>query len=183
MHTYLFKLTNKPLYLISKLTIELAKTIDKPNEKRPLAFYRFETDCASAKVFFEKNNSVRLRRTEYLRFVLNLENLEGNLKEIFFAIKLHKIKPDSTIESAIVLLERVLIEIAQGLTGKQISGYAARGKKTITHARKMIHLAKIGASDKDNFIENLKFSNIYGNLDKCFQIIEDLFEMITQIKK
>lgn len=137
--------------------------------------------------FFNQKLSSMENSSSYLQITKGLKDISALMENISFELSFHKIELNRTLKTLLLDLERTLILLSKLIiSNKQTSKNSALSieiKQIFAQSVKEIKLAKTDISnDKDNFIENLKFSSIYNRMESCFIATDDISEAILSIQ-
>ena len=138
--------------------------------------------------FFNQKLSSMENSSSYLQITKGLKDISALMENISFELSFHKIELNRTLKTLLLDLERTLILLSKLIiSNKQTSKNSALSieiKQIFAQSVKEIKLAKTDISnDKDNFIENLKFSSIYNRMESCFIATDDISEAILALTK
>lgn len=166
-HLNIFKPSIKSILLgLAKITD--IKTLPQSEDIKPITIKLSENIDALCQDL-SSNKNIR----EYSKIIKGLKDLNTLLDNISFEISFHKIQTDKILEILLIDLKKALTMLANCAASDKKHG--TQIKLIVSKNIKEIRLAKLNiANENDNFMDNLKFSSIYGRVEFCFLAVDDI---------
>ena len=181
---FLIKPNNKKeisllLLFLAKITI---KILENKNDNIKTWVLKINKNIDS----FDQNISSPENASPYIHIIKGIKEISELLENISFEMYFHKIPSNTVLKTLINNLEKTLILLSKLiLSDKKTIKKSALNieiKQISAQTFKEIKLAKTDISnEKDNFIENLKFSSIYDRIESCFVLTDDINEAIISL--
>ncbi len=167
------------LLLLAKITKKIPE--NKNNEIKVLVL-KINKNIDS----FNQSLSSQKNAAHYIQMTKGLKDISALLENISFEITFHKIGATKQFKTLVIDLEKILILLSKLIVSNKEtvkrSALNIEIKQFFAQALKETKLAKTDISnEKDNFIENLKFSSIYDRIESCFIAVDDINDGISSL--